>query len=248
MAVKTYSATNKTQLSSHFNVSEFKCKCGGSHNTKIDESLVNMLEKLYTKLRCSKIIVNSGYRCSTHDKTVGGNGSGQHTKGKAADVVCYDKDGKIINAKIVCCVAQDLRFKGIANISTNYQATHLDMRTLGIYKGNEAVSSNTVTKNFYEYFGITKSEVNKYTGELEVLETSGYKKNDNTIGSLSLKKLLNLAKEIGISKYTVSDGNKIDDGTITAVNYILGKWGYKQNSIAGSKFINRLYNEIKKKI
>lgn len=250
MAVKTYSATNKTQLSSHFNVSEFKCKCGGSHNTKIDETLILMLEKLYDKLRCSKMVINSGYRCSTHDKSVGGNGSGQHTKGKAADVYCYDKNGKIISAKIVCCVAQDLGFKGIANISTKYQVTHLDMgtRITGTYKGDESVSNNSVTKDFYDYFGITKAEVRKYTGELEVLETSGYKKNDSTIGSLNLKKLLNLAKEVGIGKNSVSDGNKIDDGTIAAINYILGKWGYKQNSIAGSKFINRLYTEIKKKI
>lgn len=244
MAVKEYKSTDKTQFTEHFNVKEFRCKCGKSHNILLDTSLVNMLEKLYQKLNCSKIVVNSGYRCASHDKTVGGNGRGQHVLGKAADVVCYDKNGKIIDARIVCCVAQDLNFKGIANISLKYQATHLDVRTNGTYKGNEVVSTNTVTSDFYSYFGITKVQVNKYTGKLDVLETSGYKKGDNTIGSLSLKKLLNIAKIMGLGKYSVSDGNKVDDGTINAINYILGTWGYKQNGIAGSKFINRLYEKI----
>lgn len=168
MAVKTYKYNCKTQLTEHFNVKEFRCKCGKSHNILLDTSLVNMLEKLYKKLNCSKIVVNSGYRCASHDKTVGGNGRGQHVLGKAADVVCYDKNGKIIDARIVCCAAQDLNFKGIANISLKYQATHLDVRTNGTYKGNEAVSNNTVCKDFYEYFGIKKSQVAYSSNEINV--------------------------------------------------------------------------------
>ena len=163
MAVKTYKYGCKTQITKHFNVNEFRCKCGKAHNIVLDTSLVDMLEKLFTKLGCSKIIVNSGYRCTSHDKTVGGNGKGQHTLGKAADVVCYDKNGKIIDARIVCCAAQDLNFKGIANISLRYQATHLDVRTSGTYKGNEAVSNNTVCSDFYKYFGIKKSQVEAYS-------------------------------------------------------------------------------------
>lgn len=154
--VVTYSSSDKTQLTEHFNVSEFKCKCGGSHNTLISKKLVEMLEKLFEKLDCSKIIVNSGYRCSTHDKNVGGNGSGQHTKGTAADVVCYAKGGSIISSKIVSCVAQDLGFTGIANITADYQAIHLDVRSGSKWYGNEVVNNNTVTNDFYSYYGIKK--------------------------------------------------------------------------------------------
>lgn len=98
--MSTYKSTDKTQLTAHFNVSEFRCKCGGSHDTKLDPDLVKKLEKLFAALKCSKIIVNSGYRRSNHDKNVGGNGSGQHTKGTAADIVCYDKSGKKISSKM----------------------------------------------------------------------------------------------------------------------------------------------------
>ena len=88
-----YKSTDRTQLTAHFNVSEFRCKCGGNHDTLIDNNLAPKLEQLYKALNCSKIIVNSGYRCTTHDKNVGGNGYGQHTKGTAADIVCYDSSG-----------------------------------------------------------------------------------------------------------------------------------------------------------
>lgn len=158
MAVKNYNCTDKTQLSAHFNAKEFKCKCGGNHTTKIDSDLISRLEQLYSALDCSKIIINSGYRCNAHDKSVGGNGSGQHTKGTAADIVCYNKGGKIISAKIVTCAAQDIGFSGIANISANYQAVHVDVRS-GRWYGDETKGTSTVTSDFYAYWGLTKADV-----------------------------------------------------------------------------------------
>lgn len=83
---------------------------------------------------------------------------------------------------------------------------------------------------------------------LPILEKSGYRKGDNTIGSLALKELLLLAKKLGINKYGMDENGCIGDGTINAINYLLGQWGYQQNSIAGEKFIKRLHTEIEKKI
>ena len=157
MAVKNYTYSDTTQLTAHFNAKEFRCKCGKSHNTLISEELLQKLEKLYTALNCSKIIVNSGYRCASHDKAVGGTGSGQHTKGTAADVVCYGQDGQPISSKTVCCTAQDLGFGGIANITDTYTSTHLDVRTGSKYYGDETKGTNTVTSDFYSYFGVAKS-------------------------------------------------------------------------------------------
>ena len=136
-----------------------------SDTVRIDTKLMDMVDKLYDKLRCSKYLISSGYRTAAHDKAVGGNGKGQHTKGTAMDACFYDREGKIIPAQIVCCVAQDLGFGGIANISTNYRYVHLDTRTGSKYKGDEVRSYNTVTSDFYKYFGVTKSDIAKYTGE-----------------------------------------------------------------------------------
>ena len=158
MSVNHYDYNDSTQLSPHFNVREFRCQCGQSHETLIASELVDKLEDLYTTLNCSKIIVTSGYRCPEHDKAVGGTSSGQHTKGTAADVCCYGQDGQPISSKTVCCKAQDLGFGGIANITTSYQYTHLDVRTGYRWLGDETKGNGTVTDDFYKYFGIEKAE------------------------------------------------------------------------------------------
>lgn len=156
MVVKTYKWNETTQLSPHFNVQEFRCKCGKQHDTPISDDLVRMLESLYAELDCSAITISSGYRCAAHDKAVGGNGSGFHTKGMAADICCYAKNGAVISSKIVCCKAQDLGFGGIANINAAYTYTHVDVRTGGRWLGNEVVNYNTVTDDFYQYYGIKR--------------------------------------------------------------------------------------------
>ena len=157
MSVNHYDYNDNTQLSLHFNVREFRCSCGKSHETLLASELVDKLEALYTALNCSKIIVTSGYRCPDHDKAVGGTSSGQHTKGTAADVCCYGQDGQPISSKTVCCKAQDLGFGGIANITAAYQYTHLDVRTGYRWLGDEVKGNSTVTEDFYKYFGIKKA-------------------------------------------------------------------------------------------
>lgn len=159
--IKKYECGDTTQLSPHFNAKEFRCKCGKEHDFEVNEKLV---EKLYESLNCSKIIVTSGYRCTAHDKNVGGNGTGQHTKGNAADICCYGQDGKPIGSKIVCCKAQDIGFGGIANINTSYQYTHVDARTGSKWYGDEVHGNNSVTNDFYCYFGIQKEDMNIMKG------------------------------------------------------------------------------------
>ena len=158
MSIFTYKFDDQTQLSPHFNAREFRCQCGQPHETLITSELIDKLEALYATLNCSKIIVTSGYRCPEHDKAVGSTSSGQHTKGTAADVCCYGQDGQPISSKTVCCKAQDLGFGGIANITSSYQYTHLDVRTGYRWLGDETKGNGTVTDDFYKYFGMEKSE------------------------------------------------------------------------------------------
>lgn len=159
MAVKTYKSNDTSKVTEHFKVSEFRCKCGGAHDTLVSQELADKLEELRSKLNCSKIVINSGYRCSKHDKAVGGSGSGQHTTGKAADIVCYGADGKVISSKIVTCAAQDIGFSGIANIDSTYTATHVDVASR-TWRGDETVTTSAdVTKDFYKHWGLSKADV-----------------------------------------------------------------------------------------
>ena len=179
MAVNTYKQDNKTQLSPHFNVREFKCKCGDTHDILISSELIDKLEQLYTALNCSKIIVTSGYRCPTHDKNVGGTSTGQHTKGTAADICCYGQDGKPISSKLVCCKAQDIGFTGIANIDSSYQYTHVDVRTSGKWYGNEVNGNGTVTSDFYSYYSISKTGDFETSSGILGIDVSEYQGNIN---------------------------------------------------------------------
>lgn len=207
MSVKKYSLKKQGNIycSKHTQVKEMASVGQGktySDTVLVDEKLMEMVEKLFSKLNCKYYLISSGYRTSAHDKAVGGDGKGQHTKGKAVDACFYGKDGKAIPAQIVCCVAQDLGFRGIANISNNYRYVHLDVRSSGKYMGNEAVSAYTVTKDFYKYFSVSKDEVAKYTGE-KVKETEYYKRYSGQ--SVKLDTVL---KEIGVEAEYIGSWKK----------------------------------------
>lgn len=157
MSVKTYKSTDDVQLSPHFELKEFNCKCGLEHDTLVSDELVQKLEALRSALDCKSIVITSGYRCSAHDAAVS-TGRGQHTKGLAADICCYGKDGKPISSKLVCCTAQDLGFTGIANITSAYDCTHVDVRSSGTWYGNEVYGNGNVTSDFYDYYGIFRND------------------------------------------------------------------------------------------
>jgi uncharacterized protein YcbK (DUF882 family) len=75
------------QLSNHFNSKEFECPCKACDQEVqyIDQNLVAKLEKTRATFGIG-LIVNSGYRCSAHNKEVGGAEDSAHVKGLAADI------------------------------------------------------------------------------------------------------------------------------------------------------------------
>lgn len=156
----TFKYDDNVQITPHFNSKEFRCKCGGKHDFQVNEKLCELLEKLYEKLDCSSINISSGFRCVSHDKSVGGSGTGQHTKGNAADFCCVSKDGTIISTKLVCCAAQDIGFTGIANINATHTYTHCDVRTGGKWYGDETKGNSYCIpcKDFYTYYNIEKED------------------------------------------------------------------------------------------
>jgi len=224
---KHYAYSDKTQLSKHFNVQEFKCKCGKHHDIVINTRLVAGLEKLFEKFNCSMIIVNSGYRCPEYDTNMNGF-AGKHSVGDAADVVFYDKNKAVISTKKISCAAQDMEgiFGGIANINKTYTAIHLDVRQGHRWLGNEVVSNNTVTKDFYSYYGLSKEDVYGSTpepvAETPKIDTSvtslvaGAKINLNNTNLYASSTTSNVARKLS-GDYYVYDGQVIS-GRIRITN------------------------------
>lgn len=72
-------------LSPHFTVWEFCCKhCGTLPAGGIDPDLILLLEDVRAQFG-QPVTINSGYRCPTHNASVGGVQDSQHVDGTAAD-------------------------------------------------------------------------------------------------------------------------------------------------------------------
>lgn len=127
-------------------------------------------------------------------------------------------------------------------ISVNNIVSHHEAGQRGM--GSEHIDpDNWWPKHGYSMDGFRKAVTTKLN-EKPTLETSGYKKGDKTIGSLSLKEQLLVAKELGIQPKNMDENASVGDGTVNAINYLLNKWGYKQTGCAGEKFIKKLRAEI----
>lgn len=155
MSVKTYSLKKDgdRKLSDNFKVREFRCK-DGTDKILIETGLVEYLEKVYDHFGCTKINISSGYRTPSHDKKVGGKGSGNHVQGKAVDFIAYGKNGKAITSKEVALYLEDLGVKGIGyRCGGNANYTHMDINyRLKKWYGDEKYSmSASIGSSFYDY-------------------------------------------------------------------------------------------------
>ncbi len=74
---------NEFQLTEHFSLVEFQCPC--CHTVLLAPRLVLMLEALRQSWG-RPLVVNSGFRCRSHNKEVGGVAGSLHLLGRAVDV------------------------------------------------------------------------------------------------------------------------------------------------------------------
>lgn len=68
-----------------FSRDDFACKCCGK--SKIDDKVVELCKRI-EQAAGMPLTVNSGHRCETHNRAVGGKPNSEHTKGRAADIAC----------------------------------------------------------------------------------------------------------------------------------------------------------------
>lgn len=207
------------QISEHFNSNEFYCP--HCREVKIDENLVYKMENIFNKLRASKCIISSGYRCPSYDIQQNGF-AGRHSEGLAADCIYYDKNGNVIPSKIVICVAFDLgELNGIANIDGSY--VHLDNRIGSTYYGDELRGNSSYWTNPYEYFDVTREDVFKYTGEVAKQNVNVfYKVRTKENGWLSEVK--NLEDYAGYNSNPITDvAIKVDRGSVRYRVHVKGK-------------------------
>lgn len=85
--IKEYKKGILQPLSKHFKTTEFDCHCKRKECdvTYIDTDLIDYLEEKRDMLSRPFLIL-SGFRCTAHNKQVGGKPGSQHLVGKAADI------------------------------------------------------------------------------------------------------------------------------------------------------------------
>ena len=108
-------------ISTHFSRWEFSCKCGCDFNT-VDHELIVVLEELRTYFDRA-ITINSGNRCVSHNKKVGGSRYSQHLVCKASDVVVEN-----VGADAVADYLEE-RFSTKYGIGRYDGRTHIDVRS-----------------------------------------------------------------------------------------------------------------------
>ena len=116
-----YTKGKAVKLSANFKSTEMDCKGRGCcSSTLVDTKLIQHLQKI-RNLFGKPVIINSGYRCSSHNRAVGGSSGSKHKQGAAADIVV-----KGVPPRKVAAYAETLGIKGIGLYDT---FTHNDTRT-----------------------------------------------------------------------------------------------------------------------
>ena len=141
-------------ISAHFTLGEFASK-DGADLVKYSTELLLWLEEL-RHFGGFIIEINSGYRTASYNRAVGGASKSRHVVGDAADIT-VKKDGRVVDAALVCCICQYLGFRGIGYISP--RSVHVDMRENGTYRGDERKGYRNNVDDFFTYFHFTEADV-----------------------------------------------------------------------------------------
>ena len=112
------------------------------------------------------------------------------------------------------------------------------------YNGN--LDGDVCYKNFPSLIRAAgKNGYKKSTSTKSVLDTRGMKQGDINLGVYELKSLLSLAESKKLITTHISVDSGFGKGTTAVVNQLLGRWGYRQNGIAGENFVKKLTAELR---
>lgn len=120
-----YKKGKAVRVAANFKSTEFDCKgVGCCSSTLIDAELIKNLQRIRNHFG-KPLTINSGYRCFSHNKAVGGTSGSKHKQGKAADIKI-----KGVPPQKVAAYAESIGIKGIGLYSS---FVHVDTRKTKFY-------------------------------------------------------------------------------------------------------------------
>ena len=200
-----------------FKKSEFKCPCGkcNGYGEGIASTLVKTLQDLRNKYG-KGITITSGYRCSTHNKKVGGTTNSKHTQGLAADFYMSGFNSQSTRVNVINELKKTKYYRyAYCNVNGNYpnmgNVVHIDTKL------------------------VDTDEKKTYTGTFPTLPSRGYfKKGDTGTQVKNLQKFLNWANDCKLSVDGV-----IGNNTISQVKSFQKKVNLTQDGLFGKSSLSK---------
>lgn len=116
------------KITENFNLSEFQCKCGCEMPYNVEKNIIELADNLQILRNHLNKPINptNGFRCATHNKSVGGVKNSQHILGKAADIKVKDvSPNEIADAIEYLMESGKFKMGGVGRYNT---FTHVDIR------------------------------------------------------------------------------------------------------------------------
>ena len=110
-------------LTKNFDREEFMCKCGHCDGGRMDDKFMSKLQAL-RDLYGKPMMITSGFRCATHNKSIGGVTDSKHMKGIAVDIAMSSAEARYT------LIALAIQF-GFTGIGIDHGFIHLDTRVEG---------------------------------------------------------------------------------------------------------------------
>jgi len=114
-------------MTNNFSKYEFDCKCGCEMPDSVFENVKKVAQQLQ-KVRdiiFEPIKINSGYRCPSHNKAVGGASRSQHLLGTASDIVVSQYNPNETYGLLDSFMGKEILQGGLGSYNT---FTHYDIR------------------------------------------------------------------------------------------------------------------------
>lgn len=233
MATNTYQKGIKKQLSQYFVSTEFDCQGKGCCSTTlINPKLVEYLNKIREHFN-APITISSGYRCATHNRSVGGATGSRHTKGDAADIIV-----KGHSPREVAQYAESIGIKGIGLYETAKDGyfVHVDTRDYKSFWYGQAQAARTT-------FGGSSSSSNNSSS---TSSSSGTATSYMSVGDAgdNVKNLQKLLIQLGYNLGKGGADGIFGEATKQAVMEFQKKKSLVVDGLAGKATLDALYEVI----
>lgn len=220
----SYKKGKAIKLSANFKSTEFDCHgVGCCSATEIDGKLVEYLQKISNHFKAS-VIITSGFRCTKHNKNIGGATGSYHTKGMAADIVVVG-----VQPSEVAKYAESIGVLGIGLYETSRDGyfVHIDART---------------SKSFW--YGQNEAYRSTFGGKPSVPATSYAILERGSTGS-AVKEMQNKLISLGYSCGGYGADGDFGASTESAVRKFQSDMNLDVDGIAGKDTLNAIENAIK---